>query len=137
MKRKTSLLIFYLATTTFASSLAFAEDKPLAEEEEPLVPEEFISKPILNEIELGIGYVSDDAYKFGRYNGLQTKGAFLVADIKAREFEEDDPCPDGAKDGDKEKSDGFARGDASSAGLDQGPDAVEEDEVEYAGHDQE
>ena len=50
MKRKTSLLIFYLATTTFASSLAFAEDKPLAEEEEPLVPEEFISKPILNEI---------------------------------------------------------------------------------------
>ena len=89
MKRKTSLLIFYLATTALASGLAFAEDRPLPEEEEPLVPEEFISKPVLNEIELGIGYVSDDAYKFGRYNGLQTKGAFLVGDIKVRKFEED------------------------------------------------
>ena len=89
MKRKTSLLIFYLATTALASGPAFAEDKPLPEEEELLVPEEFISKPVLNEIELGIGYVSDDAYKFGRYNGLQTKGAFLVGDIKVRKFEED------------------------------------------------
>ena len=33
-----------------------AEDKPLSEEEEPLVPEEFISKPILNEIELGFWF---------------------------------------------------------------------------------
>ena len=82
MKRKTSLLIFYLATTALASGVAFAE-------EEGLVPKEFISKPILNEIELGIGYVSDDAYRFGRYNGLQTKGAFLVGDIKVRKFEED------------------------------------------------
>jgi len=89
MKRKTSLLIYYLATSALASGAAFAEDKPLSEEEEPLVPEEFISKPILNEIELGLGYVSDDAYKFGRYNGLQKQGAFFIGDIKIREFDED------------------------------------------------
>ena len=93
MKRKTSLLITYLAASGLMSGLvpgsAFAEDRPSSEEEEPLVPEQFISKPILNEIELGVGYVSDDAYKFGRYNGLQTKGPFIVGDIKVREFYED------------------------------------------------
>ena len=93
MKRKTSLLIIYLTAsglmTGLASAAAFAEDRTFSEEEEPLVPEEFISKPILNEIELGLGYVSDDAYKFGRYNGMQTEGAFVVGDIKAREFDED------------------------------------------------
>ena len=93
MKRKTSLLIIYLTAsglmTGLASGAAFAEDRTFSEEEEPLVPEEFISKPILNEIELGLGYVSDDAYKFGRYNGLQTEGSFLITDIKMRIFEED------------------------------------------------
>ena len=89
MKRKTLPLIIYLTASGLVSAAAFAEDNSLAEEEEPLVPEEFISKPILNEIELGIGYVSDDAYRFGRYNGLQTQGAFVVGDIKTREFDED------------------------------------------------
>ena len=65
------------------------EGKSLTEEGEPLVPEEFISRPVLSEINLGIGYVSDDAYKFGRYNGLQTKGPYVIGDIKAREFQED------------------------------------------------
>ena len=87
MKRKTTLLIIYLVTSALVPAAALAEDTPSSEEEEALVPEEFISKPILNEIELGLGYVSDDAYKFGRYNGLQTKGAFVVGNIKAREFE--------------------------------------------------
>ncbi len=89
MERKTTLLIIYLLTSALVTAAALAEDTPSPEEEEALVPEEFISKPILNEIELGLGYVSDDAYKFGRYNGLQTKGAFVVADIKVREFDED------------------------------------------------
>ncbi len=116
MKRKTSLLIFYLAASGFVPGVAFAEDKPaeaqpaadkavtdkpsaedlstledksLTEEGELIVPEEFISRPIRNEIELGLGYVSDDAYKFGRYNGLQTKGPYLVGDIRVREFYED------------------------------------------------
>jgi MtrB/PioB family decaheme-associated outer membrane protein len=89
MKRKTTLLIIYLLTSGLVPGAALAEDTPSSEEEEALVPAAFISKPILNEIELGIGYVSDDAYKFGRYSGLQTKGAFAVGDIKARSFDED------------------------------------------------
>jgi len=92
MNRKLPLLIIYLATTGLTSgvtsSTAFAENSA-AENFEPLVPEEFISRPILNKIELGIAYVSDDAYKFGRYNGMQTQGAFVIGDIKIREFYED------------------------------------------------
>jgi MtrB/PioB family decaheme-associated outer membrane protein len=99
MKRKTSLLIIYLAASGvmpgFVPGIAFAEDKPvtegpsLTEEGEPIVPEEIISDPIHNEIELGIGYVSDDAYKFGRYNGMQEKGPFVIGDINIREFYDD------------------------------------------------
>ena len=107
MKKQTPLLILYLAASGFISAVVFAEelpatDKPaeeepapiaedisLTEEGKPLVPEEIISKPILNRIELGIGYVSDDAYRFGRYNGLQSKGPYVVGDIKARGFYED------------------------------------------------
>jgi MtrB/PioB family decaheme-associated outer membrane protein len=66
-----------------------AEGKSLTEEGELIVPEEIISRPILNEMELGIGYVSDDAYKFGRYNGMQTKGPFVIGDFKGRYFDED------------------------------------------------
>ncbi len=89
MKTQTSLLIIYLTTSGLVSGAAFAEDKSLSVEGEPLVPVAFLSEPVVNKIELGIGYVADDAYKFGRYNGLQTKGAFVLGDIKAREFYED------------------------------------------------
>jgi hypothetical protein len=106
MKRKTSLLIIYLAASGLAPGVTFAEDlsaegepatdeKPvtegpsLSEDGEPIVPVEFISKPILNEMQLGIGYVSDDAYKFGRYNGMQTKGPFIIGDFNGRYYDED------------------------------------------------
>ncbi len=89
MKRKTSLLIFYLATSGLAENAAYAEETTHLETPEPLVPMELVSEPIYNEIELGIGYVSDDAYKFGRYTGMQTKGPFAVGDLKIREFDED------------------------------------------------
>jgi hypothetical protein len=36
------------------------------------------------EVEGGAGYVSDDSYKFGEYNGLQDKGAYPVANGWAR-----------------------------------------------------
>ncbi len=37
-----------------------------------------------SEIEVGIGYVSDDSFKFGKYNGLQKQGAFGVLDLDLR-----------------------------------------------------
>jgi MtrB/PioB family decaheme-associated outer membrane protein len=35
----------------------------------------------VNNLEVGVGYVSDDAWKFGQYNGLYEKGPYLIADI--------------------------------------------------------
>lgn len=40
-------------------------------------------------LEGGVGYVSDDAYRFGRYTGLQQQGAYAVGDLDARAFDED------------------------------------------------
>ena len=78
-----------LEDSATAEEKSIAEDKSLSEEGKPLVPEELISTPVLSEIELGLGYISDDAYRFGRYNGMQAQGAFVVGDIKIREFTED------------------------------------------------
>ncbi len=72
-----------------AEDLSTPEGKSLTEEGELIVPEEIVSKRILNEMELGIGYVSDDAYKFGRYNGLQKRGPFVIGNIDIEEFYED------------------------------------------------
>ena len=103
METKTSLLILYLAGAGLVSSNIFAQEKAtlvaaaasseeseqLAEDSEQLVPEAIISEPVYSDIELGIGYVADDAYFFGRYNGLQTEGPYLVGDIDAEKFNED------------------------------------------------
>jgi len=87
MKRKTSLLILGLTATGFTSIPVLAAEQS-GEITLGVVPEEIISSTILNEIELGIGYISDDAYKFGRYNGMESDGVFAVGDIKVRIFEE-------------------------------------------------
>jgi len=87
MKRKTSLLILSLTATGFTSIPVLAAEQS-AEMTLGVVPEEIISSTILNEIELGIGYISNDAYKFGRYNGMESDGVFAVGDIKVRIFEE-------------------------------------------------
>jgi MtrB/PioB family decaheme-associated outer membrane protein len=44
---------------------------------------------IVNRVELGIGYQGDDAYRFGRYNGLEDEGAYFVGDVDARGYRED------------------------------------------------
>jgi len=88
MKSKTKLLVYTVTASTLLAVNALpahAED----EEEDGPVSAEYISEPIKSNIDLGIGYVSDDAYRFGRYNGLQTKGPFLVGDIDAKRFFDD------------------------------------------------
>jgi len=37
----------------------------------------------------GIGYVSDDSFKFGEYNGLNEQGTYLIADANLRYRDED------------------------------------------------
>ena len=87
MKTRRTLLLALCAGCGLTGSYAFAQET--ADEEPGIVPEAFISEPIYNDIELGIGYVADDAYFFGRYNGLQSEGAYLVGDIDADSFDED------------------------------------------------
>ena len=41
-------------------------------------------QPWFLEVETGPGYVSNDSFKFGEYNGLEDKGLFLVLDVDAR-----------------------------------------------------
>jgi MtrB/PioB family decaheme-associated outer membrane protein len=103
MNTRTSLLIAYLASSGLVSGNIFAQENTtqatpdafpeeyveVVEDTTPIVPEAFISKPAYSDIELGIGYVTDDAYFFGRYNGLQTEGAYLVGDIDAEKFSDD------------------------------------------------
>jgi len=43
----------------------------------------------VNEMEIGIGYVSDDSWKFGRYNGLNEKGPYLIGDIHTQDINDD------------------------------------------------
>jgi MtrB/PioB family decaheme-associated outer membrane protein len=90
MKTKTSPLILSVATVALTAGNGYAAEFASKDEEgELIVPEDVVSEPVKSKVELGIGYVSDDAYRFGRYNGLQTKGPFLVGDFDAKMFFED------------------------------------------------
>ncbi len=40
-------------------------------------------------LDLGLGYVSDDSFKFGEYNGLEEKGAYLIGNMTGRYRGED------------------------------------------------
>jgi MtrB/PioB family decaheme-associated outer membrane protein len=100
--KQATLLSLYLLSTAYpadrllaqetSTAAAEAESLPaisLTDEGEPLVPIQFLSSPVANRIDIGLGYVTDDAYSFGRYNGLETEGVYLLGDIKFREFYED------------------------------------------------
>jgi MtrB/PioB family decaheme-associated outer membrane protein len=38
---------------------------------------------------VGLGYIKDDAYHFGRYNGMIDQGPYLIGDIKAKSYSDD------------------------------------------------
>jgi MtrB/PioB family decaheme-associated outer membrane protein len=40
-------------------------------------------EPWFLEVETGVGYVTNESYKFGEYNGLHEKGPFLILDVDA------------------------------------------------------
>ncbi len=74
---KTPLLI----ATLFSTGLAVSAVKAADDVEGAEFP--------LNEVDFGIGYVSDDSWKFGRYNGLHEKGPYLIGDIYTQDINED------------------------------------------------
>ncbi|MDJ0805978.1 MAG: MtrB/PioB family decaheme-associated outer membrane protein [Gammaproteobacteria bacterium] len=42
------------------------------------------AEPSVNEIEVGFSYLSDDAYRFGRFNGMTDDGAYIIGDVRAK-----------------------------------------------------
>ena len=74
---KTPLLIATLLTSGLAAASVKAADEVEGVE------------PPINEVEFGIGSVSDDAWKFGRYNGLYQKGPYVIGDIYTQDINED------------------------------------------------
>ena len=66
-----AVILSCLFTTTL-----FASETPLPE-------------PVVNEVEIGAGYVSDDSYRFGRYSGMNDDGPYFIGDIKAQSYRED------------------------------------------------
>ncbi|MEN8167746.1 MAG: MtrB/PioB family decaheme-associated outer membrane protein [Pseudomonadota bacterium] len=82
-KTKTPLLIAALHALGITPGLALAE----AESEEQLVVVE--AEPAVNEFEMGIGYIDDDAYRFGRYNGMVDQGPYVIGNIKGKEYDGD------------------------------------------------
>ena len=71
MNRQTLLLLGLL------SCLGSSADSLLAQDAPELAGQSY---------ELGVGYLANDAYRFGRYNGLQQQGPYLIGDINVQEY---------------------------------------------------
>lgn len=87
-------------TTVGATSLAVLlylvlPASALADTTDPVIPADLdisrwaceyciVESGYSGEAELGAGYVSDDSFKFGEYNGLEDDGAFLIGNATAR-----------------------------------------------------
>lgn len=61
----------------------------LVAEETPKALDVVEAEPSVNEFEMGISYVTDDSYRFGRYNGMIDKGPYVIGNIKGKEYDED------------------------------------------------
>ncbi len=47
-------------------------------------PGNAFTRAFMGEVDLGLGYVSDDSFAFGRYSGLEQEGPYLMADFHLR-----------------------------------------------------
>ena len=79
----------YAAEEGMEEAVMAEEEEMAAEEgleEEGMLEEEAEELPPLytSEIELGVGYSSEDSFWFGQYNGLEDEGAFAIGNISLR-----------------------------------------------------
>lgn len=73
MFRKKLVGMTAMATVLAFSQNAMAQDDTLLDE---------APTPIyVNEVELGLGHVNEDSFKFGEYTGLEEQGAFVIGNI--------------------------------------------------------
>ncbi len=77
MNSKKLLLVTSVTLCTASVPFAIAEDD---------VPG---AEPHVSDIEFGVGYVSDDAWKFGQYNGLYEKGPYVILDVDYQKKSDD------------------------------------------------
>ncbi len=78
--RTTRMVGLVLAMGMVSCSLAAAETTEKVEAVE--------AEPSVNEIEVGLWYLSDDAYRFGRYNGMTEAGPYIIGDMRVKEYAE-------------------------------------------------
>jgi len=72
MLKKNNLLIFFsLLSFELTPAVVFGQENDTSKN---------------REIELGAAYVSDDSYRFGRYNGLTDEGPYAIANIKTDQY---------------------------------------------------
>jgi MtrB/PioB family decaheme-associated outer membrane protein len=81
MQMKIPVTMISLLVLTLNPVTGRAQDGP--------VPDEDQSPPLYSALELGIGYSTDDAYRFGRYTGLKDEGPYLLGDVDAWSYTED------------------------------------------------
>jgi len=67
-----------------APSASWAQDKTDGDAKEPDQKEEKEEKTSVvdNEIKIGIYYLSDDSFRYGKYSGLTDKGAYALVDFR-------------------------------------------------------
>jgi MtrB/PioB family decaheme-associated outer membrane protein len=65
-----------MAAVCLLTPAIYAQD--LEEEAEELAP------VYASEIEIGVGYVSEDSHRFGKFNGLEEQGAFFIGNLDIR-----------------------------------------------------
>lgn len=71
-----TMLCATIGTTCLLPVAIYAQD--LMEEAEELPP------VYASEIEIGVGYNSEDSYKFGKFNGLEEQGGFFIGNVNLR-----------------------------------------------------
>jgi MtrB/PioB family decaheme-associated outer membrane protein len=81
MHTRTLVTTFSLLLTLSIPITGQAEEQASAAQDE--------SATLVSQVELGIGYLGEDAYRFGRYNGLEEEGPYLVGNVDATRFRED------------------------------------------------
>lgn len=82
--KNTHLLLATLFSLGIIPGLSKAQEAYVSD-----LPVSPVTEQPVNEFDIGIGYISDDAYHFGRYNGMIDQGPYLIGNIKAKSYDED------------------------------------------------
>ena len=86
---KTSLKLFPLIILSAHAATALAADKTAVDTSQWACKFCAFEEGFSGTVDVGFGYVSEDSFKFGEYNGLYQKGGYLIGDAALRARGED------------------------------------------------